>query len=134
MITNYFMKYKFLLGQTNNFADYGQFLQDTPQERFESTLILNFLLGDDSSSLNYAICFNWFDSLNHFNISYNSLNTEIKSVIQKYVIQLLKSRVNETWSDELWNLFEPVSKSFDMNMLSFYLESNKKVNKTYFFF
>ena len=38
-------------------------------------------------------------------------------VIQKYVIQLLKSRVNETWSDELWNLFEPVSKSFDMNVI-----------------
>jgi hypothetical protein len=124
------MKYKFLLGQTNNFADYGQFIQDTPQERFESTLIFNYLLGDNQSSLNYDILINWFNSLNQFNISFSSLNTEIKSVIEKHISQLFKSKINETWSDDLWNLFQPISQSFDFNKFSFYLESNKKVYLT----
>lgn len=128
LITNYYMKYKVLLGQTNNFSDYGQFLQDTPQDRFESSLILNYLLGDNPNTLNYDILINWFNSLNQFNISYNSLNTEIKSVIEKHIVQLFKSRVNETWSDDLWSVFQSVSQSFDFNTLSFYLESNKKVN------
>lgn len=128
LITNYYMKYKLLLGQTNNFSDYGQFLQDTPQDRFESSLILNYLLGDNPNTLNYDILINWFNSLNQFNISYNSLNTEIKSVIEKHIVQLFKSRVNETWSDDLWSVFQSVSQSFDFNTLSFYLESNKKVN------
>ncbi len=127
-MTSYYLEYKILKGELTSFDDLKHFIQFMPKDYFESYLIQSYIVNSESNNLDFSSISDFYQSLDNLNLTYDSLSTDVKYVMNKHVLENLKSRLNETWSSDLWSIFKPASKSFDIDTLIYYLGSYNKVS------
>lgn len=125
---NYYMRYKILTGKLISFTELNQLVQDIPKDIYETYLIISYITRGDSTTANYAVLSEFIAALNTNNISFNSIDGNMKDVFLKHSNIVLKSKINSVWSTTEWNLFKDIIPLLTFDEISSYLTPNNRVS------
>ena len=126
--TNYYMRYKILTGKSISFTELNQLVQDIPKDIYETHLIISYITRGDSNTANYAVLSEFIAALSANNISFNSIDGNMKDVFLKHSNIVLKSKLNSVWSTTEWNLFKDIIPLLTFDEISSYLTPNNRVS------